>query len=59
VTKIANVKMLVTPAEGAKPLATLGRNEELVVIGGEQSGYINVQGSEGAGWVRKSLLTRQ
>jgi len=59
VTKIANVKMFGAPAEGAKPLATLGRNEELVVIGGEQSGYINVQGSEATGWVKKSLLTRQ
>jgi hypothetical protein len=36
----------------------LGRGEELVVIGGEQQGFINVQGSAASGWVRKVLVVR-
>lgn len=46
VTKVSEVDLRTTPANGGKPLATLGRNEERVVIGNEQSGYITVLGSE-------------
>jgi curli biogenesis system outer membrane secretion channel CsgG len=56
--KIANVKLLASPADSAKALATLGKGEELVVIGAEQNGYLNVQGGSGAGWVRKVLVVR-
>jgi hypothetical protein len=56
--KIANVKILATPTDGAEPLATLTKSEELVVIGPEQNGYINVQSGTAEGWVRKVLLTR-
>jgi hypothetical protein len=42
-------KLFVPPAEAGKALANFRRNEERVVIGGEQSGYINVQGSDGQG----------
>src|SRR5882757_1771841 len=40
--KIANVKLLAQPSETAKVVATLGRGEELVVIGVEKDGFINV-----------------
>jgi hypothetical protein len=57
--KIANVKLLAQPGESGEALATLARGEELVVIGSEQNGYLNVQGGAGAGWVRKVLLSRR
>ena len=57
--KIANVKLLASPIETAESLATLSRSEELVVIGAEQNGYLNVQSGEATGWVRRVLLTRQ
>jgi hypothetical protein len=57
--KIANVKLLASPADSAESLATLARSEELVVIGAEQNGYINVQSGAAAGWVRKVLLSRR
>jgi hypothetical protein len=41
--KIANVKILAAPTDDAEPLATLSKSEELVVIGAEQNGYLNVQ----------------
>jgi hypothetical protein len=59
VPKIANVKMLSAANDSAKPTATLGRGEQLVVIGAEQNGYIQVQGGSASGWVKKVLLTHQ
>jgi hypothetical protein len=57
--KIANVKLLAAPSDSAEPLATLSKAEELVVIGAEQNGYLNVQSGTASGWVRKVLLTRR
>jgi hypothetical protein len=56
--KIGKVSLLAQPVEGAKTLASLIKGEELVVIGPEKDGYINVQGSSNSGWVRKMLLSR-
>lgn len=58
VPKIENVKLLATPSAGAAELGTLRKGEELVVVGGEQNGYVNVQGGSAEGWVRKVLLSR-
>jgi hypothetical protein len=58
VPKIANVKLLKTPADGAAAAATLTRGEELVVIGEEKNGFLNVQGGAASGWVKKLLVTR-
>jgi hypothetical protein len=56
--KIANVKMLASPADGAKSVATLKSGAELVVIGEAKDGYVNVQGTDGEGWVKAVLLKR-
>jgi hypothetical protein len=58
VPKIANVKMLASPTEGGKAVATLPKGEELVVTGGEQNGYLKVQGGSAEGWVKKVLVVR-
>jgi hypothetical protein len=57
--KIANVRVLATADDSAKAMGTLGRGEQLVVIGAEQNGYVQVQGSSASGWVKKVLLVRQ
>jgi hypothetical protein len=57
--KIANVKLLAQPADDANPLATLTRGDELVVIGREKDGFINVQGANAAGWVKIVLVSKQ
>jgi hypothetical protein len=59
VPKIANVKVLSEPRDDAEPVVTLGRGEELVVIGAEQDGFINVQGADGAGWVKLVLMNKR
>jgi len=57
--KIANVKLMAQPADTAKAVATLGRADELVVIGAEKDGYINVQGANGSGWVKIVLVQKR
>ncbi len=57
--KIANVRILSEPSDGAKPVATLGRTDEVVVIGAEKDGFINVQGATGSGWVKIVLMNKQ
>lgn len=59
VPKIANVKLLAQPTDAGKVLATLGRGDELVVVGAEKDGYINVQGSTASGWVRTVLVQKR
>ncbi len=56
--KIANVKMLASASDSAKAVGTLQRGEELVVIGAEQNGFVNVQGGSASGWVKKVLVNR-
>ena len=57
-TKIANVRLLAQPMDGGKPITTLARGEELVVVGAEKDGYIHVQGAAGSGWVKTILVTK-
>jgi curli biogenesis system outer membrane secretion channel CsgG len=56
--KIANVKLLSQPSAAGKTLSTLGKGEELVIVGPEQDGYLNVQGGSASGWVKKVLVVR-
>jgi hypothetical protein len=56
--KIANVKLLSGPSDGAKAVATLPKGEELIVIGEEKDGFVNVQGNAGSGWVKKILVNK-
>jgi hypothetical protein len=56
--KIANVKLLSRPSETGDPLATLTKGEELIFLGKEQDGFLNVETAKGGGWVKKILITR-
>lgn len=58
VPKISNVELLDAPADGASVVATLAAGEELVIIGAERNGFVNAQGDNGSGWVKKALVTR-
>jgi len=57
--KIAGVKLLAEPSDGAKTIATLARGDEVVVTGAEKDGYIQVQGSNGSGWVKIVLVNKR
>jgi Curli production assembly/transport component CsgG len=57
--KIANVKIVAEPSDTAKVVATLGRADELVVIGGTRDGYVNVQSASATGWVKAVLVQKR
>jgi hypothetical protein len=57
--KIGNVKILSEASDTAKPLATLARTDELVVIGAEKDGFILVQSATTSGWVKIVLMQKR
>jgi curli biogenesis system outer membrane secretion channel CsgG len=57
--KIPNVRLLAQPADGAKVLATLGKGDELVVVGAPKDGYVNVQSATASGWVKAILVEKR
>jgi len=57
--KIANVRVMSDASDTSKPIATLGRGEEIVVIGGEKDGFINVQAATASGWVKIVLVQKR
>ena len=56
--KIANVKLLAKPSDESALVLTLAKGEELIFMGKEQDGFLNVETSKGSGWVKKVLVTR-
>ena len=57
--KIANVRLMSDASDSSKALATLTRGEEIVVIGGEKDGFINVQAASASGWVKIVLVQKR
>jgi hypothetical protein len=57
-SKIDNVQLLSEPLAGAKEVAKLMKTEELVYLGTEKDGYLQVQGASGSGWVLKVLMLK-
>jgi hypothetical protein len=57
--KIAGVKMYATASDTGKVVATLGRADEMVVVGEEKDGYIQVETGSGKGWVRITLVQKR
>jgi len=56
--KIAGVKLLTSPSDSAKVVATLGRGDEMVVVGDEKDGYVEVETGSGKGWVKMTLVSK-
>ena len=56
--KIANVRLFSKPADDAPSTVTLGKADEMIFMGKEQDGFVNVETSKGAGWVKKVLISR-
>jgi hypothetical protein len=57
--KIDNINLLLSPAAGASPVATVTTSDPLVYLGEETNGFILVQGSGGKGWINKMLVVKQ
>jgi hypothetical protein len=56
--KLANVKLLKQPSEESEAVTMIGKGEELIYLGKEQDGFLNVETSKGGGWVKKVLVAR-
>jgi hypothetical protein len=57
--KIDGVKLLSAAGDGGKLVHKLDKSSELIFSGEEKNGYLQVQGSDGEGWVKKVLVTRK
>lgn len=57
--KIAGVRLMATPEDAGKVAATLTRTDEVVVVGAERNGYVNVQAPAASGWVKVSLMQKK
>jgi curli biogenesis system outer membrane secretion channel CsgG len=57
--KIANVRVLKQPRDGAAELVALNKTDEVLYLGEEKDGYFKVQASKGEGWVKKVLVRKQ
>jgi len=56
--KIANIKLLSQPSDGANTVTTLGKSDEMIYMGEEQDGFLRVESGSGGGWVKKVLVTK-
>jgi hypothetical protein len=56
--KLPNVKLLAQPSDQSDAIATLARGEEIIFLGKEQDGFLNVESAKGGGWVKKVLVAR-
>lgn len=56
--KINGVKIYKSPGKTGKVVATLKREDELIVTGAEQGGFVPVQGEKGEGWAEKIMLRK-
>ena len=56
--KINNVKLMRDPSDSAGVLASLQKHDEMIFMGTEQNGYVQVETGSGGGWVKKVLVTR-
>ena len=56
--KIANVRLMSKPADDAPSTITLTKADEMIFAGKEQDGFVQVETSKGAGWVKKILITK-
>jgi len=56
--KIAGVTLMATPEDAGRVLATMTRADELVVIGQEKNGYVQVQSPTTTGWVKIILMQK-
>jgi len=56
--KIDNVPLLAEPRDNASEVVKLKKAEELVYLGVEKDGFLQVQGASGDGWVKKLLIAK-
>jgi curli biogenesis system outer membrane secretion channel CsgG len=56
--KIDNVRLLSAPSDSGQVVATLSKRDEMVFLGKEQDGFLQVETGRGSGWIKKVLIAR-
>jgi hypothetical protein len=56
--KIGGIKIFKQPSEKSGVVRTLARTDQMIFLGGEKEGFLNVRIETGVGWVEKILVRR-
>ncbi len=56
--KISNVQLLAKPSDGSTVVMTMPKGTELIYMGKEENGFLNVESSKGNGWVKKVFVAK-
>jgi curli biogenesis system outer membrane secretion channel CsgG len=56
--KIDNVRLLSAPSDSGQVVTTLSKRDEMVFLGKEQDGFLQVETGKGSGWIKKVLIAR-
>ena len=56
--KIGNVKIMSKPSDTGQVVTTLGKGEEMIFLGKEEDGFLQIESGKGSGWVKKILIAR-
>ena len=56
--KIPGIKVFQDSNSGAKQIAALKKDEQVVYLGEESNGFVKIQGSDGEGWVDKRMMKK-
>ena len=56
--KLATLRLLAKPSDAAQVVTTLTKADEMIFLGKEEDGYLQVETGKGAGWVKKLLIAR-
>jgi len=56
--KIDNVRLMSKPSESGQVMTTLGKRDEMIFLGKEEDGFVQVETGKGSGWVKKILIAR-
>ena len=56
--KIGNVRVMAKPTDAGQVVTTLGKGEEMIFLGKEEDGFLQVESGKGSGWVKKILVAR-
>ena len=57
--KISGVKVLRLPQDGASEVQSLGKRDEVLLLGNERNGFVKVTAPRGDSWVKAILLRKQ
>src|SRR5499426_3143871 len=56
--KIGNIKIMSKPSDSGQVVSILSKGEEMIFLGKEEDGFLQIESGKGSGWVKKILIAR-